>query len=168
MADRLDDLINDVRQHVAGLGFELVDLRRRGSPKRVSLQIRIDRPDSRPGHGVTADDCALVSRQLESWLDASGILGPRYVLEVSSPGIERPIRWREHWERFAGHEVNVRVSGRGRIRATIVAVVDGPAVVLRLHDGDGEELTVPLTDTQDATLVVDWSLVGQSVAGNRK
>ena len=168
MADRLDDLINDVRQRVAALGFELVDLRRRGSPKRVSLQIRIDRPDSRPGHGVTADDCALVSRQLESWLDELGILGPRYVLEVSSPGIERPIRWREHWERFAGHDVNVRVSGRGRIRATIVAVVDGPAVVLRPRDGDGEKFAVPLTDTQDATLVVDWSLVDQSVSGNRK
>ncbi len=148
----------EIRSRVLGLGFELVDLRKRGSGRRVSLQVRIDRPDSAPGRGVTAGDCAVVSRALQRWLDSASTLGPRYILEVSSPGIERPIRWREHWERFAGREVRVRLPGRGRIRATIVRLADAQSVVLRPADAGGE-ITVPLDQAEDATLVVNWSEV---------
>lgn len=110
------------------------------------------------------DECAVVSRALEAWLDAADVLGPRYALEVSSPGIERPIRWREHWERFTGREVNVRVPGMGRIRATIVRVVPaGDAVVLRPHRAD-EAVTVALADARDATLAVDWSEIDRALS----
>lgn len=157
MRDDLSDLLPEVQARVGALGFELVDLRRGGSSARVILQVRIDRPDSAPGRGVTIDDCTTVSRALETWLDATGLLGARYVLEVSSPGIERPIRWRAHWERFVGREVNVRLRGRGRIRATIVGVApDEDAVVLR-PAGDNQALTIPLAEARDATLAVDWT-----------
>jgi len=78
------------------------------------------------------DDCAAASRGLEAWLDegGGGPLGNRYVLEVSSPGIERPVRWHRHWVRFVGHHVNVRVAGMGRVRARIVAVPTTETVVL--------------------------------------
>jgi ribosome maturation factor RimP len=81
---------------------------------------------------VTVDDCAAASRALEAWLDegAGGPLGSRYVLEVSSPGIERPVRWHRHWLRFVGREVNVRLPGMGRVRARIVAVPTAETVVL--------------------------------------
>jgi ribosome maturation factor RimP len=76
---------------------------------------------------------------------------------VSSPGVERPVRWREHWARFVGHDVRVRLPGAGRVRATIVRVApDADEVVLR-PEGAGEDITVPLDDARDATLVVDWS-----------
>ena len=102
------------------------------------------------------DDCAHVSRALEQWLDASLVLGANYILEVSSPGIERPLRWRQHWERFVGRDVRVRLRGQGRRRATIVRVVtDDDAVVLRLAGEEGE-VTVPLSEARDATLAVDW------------
>src|SRR5439155_683087 len=118
---------------------------------------RIDRPGAAPGHGITVDECAQVSRALEAWLDEAGILGPRYILEVSSPGIERPLRWREHWIRFVGHDVNVRLPGRGRVRATIVRVPDdADTIVLRLK-GESGEVVVPIADTRDARLVVDWN-----------
>ncbi len=156
-----DDLVPQVRSCTEKLGFELVDVRKRGSGKRVSLQVRIDRRESRPGEGVTADDCALVSRALEAWLDESGVLGPRYVLEVSSPGIERPIRWVQHWRRFQGHEVRVKLSDLGKVKATIVSVIDDNSVVLRLDSG--EEVTVPLQEARDATLVVDWSEFDRSM-----
>ena len=156
MSQDFDSLIEQVRVRLDALGYELVDLRRGGSRSRVLLQLRIDHKDSAAGP-VKVDDCAAVSRALEPWLDTQG-LGPRYVLEVSSPGIERPVRWREHWERFTGRDVHVRVRGRGRIRATIVRLEPGAetAVVLRPR-GEEAELTVPLAEARDATLAVDWT-----------
>jgi ribosome maturation factor RimP len=153
MPDDLTALTEEVRSRVATLGYELVDLRRGGTGRRVRLQVRIDRPAGMASEqGITVDDCALVSRGLEQWLDASGLLGSNYVLEVSSPGLERPVRWRQHW----GREVSVRLAGRGRRRATILRVVpDADAVVLRLVP-EGTELTIPLAEARDATLVVDW------------
>lgn len=157
MPDDLAGLINEVRARVGALGFELADLRKGGTPRRIRLAVRIDRPESLPGQGVTVEDCAHVSRALEQWLDASLVLGSNYILEVSSPGIERPLRWRQHWERFVGHDVNLRLRGRGRRRATIVRVVaEEDAVVLRLA-GEGDEMTVPLNEVRDATLAVDWN-----------
>src|SRR3954452_22190270 len=107
----VDALIAPIRDHIAELGFELVDLRRTGTVQRPILQVRVDRPESRPGQGVTADDCATISRSLERFLESRGLVGPRYVLEVSSPGIERPLRWPEHWRRFIGHRARVRAEG---------------------------------------------------------
>lgn len=149
------DLTEEVRRRVSLLGFELVDLRQAGSSRRARMQVRIDRPDAAPGRGVTVGDCETVSRSLERWLDETGVLGDNYVLEVSSPGIERPVRWIEHWERFAGRDVNVKLKGLGRVRATIVRVMrEERSVVLR--PSGGAELTVPIEEARDATLVVDW------------
>lgn len=158
MTDELERLIDQVRDRVTALGFELVDLTKRDAGKRVSLQVRIDRLEKTPGGGVSAGDCAFVSRRLERWLDETAILGSRYILEVSSPGIERPVRWPEHWQRFVGREVCARIRGRGRVRATIVRVPDTRSVVLRLEDG--EEVEVLLSDVGEAKLVVDWSAIG--------
>lgn len=149
-----DDLIYPVRQQVAALGFELVDLRRSGSAQRPLLQVRIDRPDSVPGHGVTAEDCVRVSRALERFLEERGAVGPRYVLQVSSPGVERPVRWPEHWRRFVGRRVRLKGRHSSRSPAVILAVPDDAHVSLRL--ADGAEATIPLDEIQSATLVVDW------------
>ena len=163
MEDKTLDLVHEVRARVTQLGFELVDLKRRGAGRRQSLQVRIDRPGSKPGQGVTADDCATVSRDLERWLDGTQMLGERYVLEVSSPGIERPVRWEEHWKRFEGSEVRVRLPERGRVRAKIVRV-EGQSVVLR-PAGEDNDVTVSIDEARDATLVVDWSEIDRSMAG---
>src|SRR5690349_19741659 len=82
-----DALLDPIRAHLAELGFELVDLRRTGTRNRPIFKVRVDRPGSRPGHGVTVEDCARISRSLERFLEAEGSAGARYVLEVSSPGI---------------------------------------------------------------------------------
>src|SRR5262245_47046192 len=123
MPGDLATLTTEVGARLADLGFELVDIRVGGTTPRARLQIRTDWRDAAAGsRGITVDDCATVSRALERWLDDSAVLGERYVLEVSSPGLERPVRRREHWERFVGREVHVRLRGRGRIRATIIRV----------------------------------------------
>ncbi len=157
MLENTDDLIAEIRRRVWDLGFEVVDVRQRGSRQRPLLQVRIDWPDSSPGHGVTVKDCAVVSRALEAWLEETRQLGAKYVLEVSSPGIERPVRWKEHWKRHCGQDVHVKLAGRGRIRATIVRV-DDISVSLRPEGAVvGEEVTVPLEEAREATLAVDWT-----------
>src|SRR3989475_12045095 len=112
-----ESLVEAFRTRLEALGFDLADLRIGGTPNRPLVQVRIDCPP----RNVTVEDCSRVSRALEQWLDASGPLGNRYVLEVSSPGIERPVRWHRHWVQFVGRDVNVKVAGLGRIRARIVA-----------------------------------------------
>jgi ribosome maturation factor RimP len=150
-----DAFLAAIRDHLAGLGFELVDLRRTGTLQRPILQVRVDRPDSRPGQGVTADDCAGISRSLERFLESTAMVGPRYVLEVSSPGAERPLRWPEHWRRFVGRRARVRADALGgRRQVQIVGVPDDGHVMLRRDDGT--ELTLALDQIRDATLVVEW------------
>jgi ribosome maturation factor RimP len=147
-----DAFLASLRDHIAGLGFELVDLRRAGTLERPILQVRVDRPDSQPGHGVTAADCAAISRSLERFLESSAMVGPRYVLEVSSPGIERPLRWPEHWRRFIGRRARVRAPALGGRRAVeIVAVPDDEHVTVR-HE-DGSEITLLLAEVSQANLI---------------
>ncbi len=99
-------------------------------------------------------DCATASRALEAWLDEAGLLGQRYILEVSSPGLERPLRWPRHWARFVGHDVTAKLQGLGRVRARIVAVPDEATVVLQPQGGAPRP--VPLATIRDARLAVDW------------
>ncbi len=81
------------------------------------------------------------------------------LLEISSPGLERALRWPEHWRRFVGSRVRVRSSAlRGQPMAWIVAVPDDAHVTLRLQ-GTEAELTIALEDIREATLVVDWSKI---------
>ncbi len=108
-----------------------------------------------PGHGITTEECARLSRAIEQALEAAALVGPRYVLEVSSPGIERPVRFPHHWRRYAGRRVTVHVARMpGRPVVTIVAVPNDEHVVLRFPDG--EDVTVGLRDIRSATLVYDW------------
>jgi len=132
--------------------------------QRPILQVRVDRPDSRPGQGVTADDCAAISRSLERFLESRAMVGPRYVLEVSSPGFERPLRWPEHWRRFIGRQARVRAQPLpGRNRVEIVAVPDDEHVVLRRQDGS--EVTVAFDAIREATLVTESEVLGKRSRG---
>src|SRR3989449_862677 len=117
-----DSLVEQFRVRLAALGLELADLRIGGTPNRPLAQVRIEWPPADPGtpeRRVTVEDCARASRALEAWLDAGGPLGARYVLEVSSPGLERPLRWHRHWVRFVGREVQATVAGLGRGRGPV-------------------------------------------------
>jgi ribosome maturation factor RimP len=155
-----DALLAPIRDHIAGLGFELVDLRRTGSLQRPILQVRVDRPDSRPGQGVTAEDCAVISRSLERFLESRAMVGSRYVLEVSSPGLERPLRWPDHWRRFVGRRARVRAESLpGRNQYEIASVPDDDHVVLRRDDGS--EVMLELAAIREATLIPDVAIFGK-------
>ncbi len=161
----LDTLLDQIHELVDGLGFELVDLRRTGTRERPILQVRIDRADSAPGRGVTAEDCATVSRALERSLEVAGSVGPRYVLEVSSPGIERPLVTAAHWRRFVGRRAKVRAAGLpGRTEVEILEVPDDEKVRVRFVEapqGGDREAEIRLADVRDAVLAVDWKTLGR-------
>jgi len=147
-----ESLIEPFRARLGELGLDLADLRIGGTPNRPLVQVRIEWPPDE-ARRVTVDDCARASRALEAWLDQGGPLGSRYILEVSSPGLDRPLRWPRHWMRFVGSEVQATVAGLGRIRARIVAVPNEGTVVL--EPAGREARTVRLADIRDARLAVD-------------
>ena len=105
-------------------------------------------PDGRQIAGGNAEG------MVRFWDRGSGrLLGTRYVLEVSSPGIERPVRWHRHWVRFVGRDVNVKLAGLGRVRARIVAVPSEDIVVLQPQGGAEREYR--LAEARDARLASD-------------
>jgi ribosome maturation factor RimP len=146
---------------VAELGYDLVELEWAGSSGRPLIRLRIDRAEGEPG-GVTLDDCARVSRALEPWLDAVESMPERYVLEVSSPGVDRPLLRTRDFERFAGKKVAVKgpapLAGRAtRLEGELLGLVQAEGeerVSLRLPDGDVVE--IPRDEITGAHLVFEW------------
>lgn len=166
---RADELFQYLEERVEALGFELVDLERAGDARRPILRLRIDRPEPAEASGVSLDDCARVSRALESFLDSAEGLSPEYVLEVSSPGVERPLVRPRDWKRFAGREVVVKVrdalAGRGnRLEGTLLGLVEEAqgAEQVEIRLAGGEEVRVPLADVKSANLVFRWGEKGRS------
>lgn len=113
------------------LGFELVEVemsRHAGAPL---LRIFIDKE----GSGITMDECTQASRMMDPLLDSADFLDGRYMLEVSSPGISRPLRKPAHFERYVGEPVRVEtrvpVDGRSRFRGTLRAL-DGDMIQIQM------------------------------------
>jgi len=135
---------------VTGLGFELVDLELHPSRRRGVVRLFID-----AAAGVTVDDCETVSRRVSSALDVADPMPGDYSLEVSSPGLDRRLAKQEHFDRFAGLQVQVRlrrlIEGRRRVQGTLVAR-HGETIEIR----SGETvMRVPLADVEVARLVPD-------------
>ena len=157
------EIEQELADRVEGLGYELVEVHWGGSGQRPQLKLRIDRPDSSRGSGVTVDECAKVSRALESWLDEHEALSERYVLEVSSPGVERPLVRGRDFERFCGERVVV--SGKAvlaglstRLEGELLGLEgvgsEGEAVRLRLSGG--REVSIPRSEIRKAHLLFEW------------
>lgn len=157
-------LAPEIERAVAELGFELVELEVAGNRARPILRVYIDRPDSVPGEpAVTLEDCTKVSRGLEPMLDARDDLSERYVLEVSSPGVERPLVRPRDWSRFAGHPVSVRgratLAGKARrLEGELLGLRgEGEAETVALRLPGGEEVEFPLAEVEKAHLVYRWA-----------
>jgi ribosome maturation factor RimP len=155
------DLEQQLESQVEQLGYELVELEQLGSKGRPLLRLRIDRPDSDRGKGVTIDDCSRVSRAIEHFLDERGGVGERYVLEVSSPGIERPLHRRRDFERFAGREVVIKLHhalgeyGK-RLEGVLLGMRDDAEESVRLELPSKEVIEVPRREVARAHLLFRW------------
>ena len=131
-------------------GLELVDLEYRREGRRRVLRLFIDKEG-----GVTVEDCATVSRELADILDAKDAIPEAYVLEVSSPGLNRRVRKRRDFFRFAGRKVEVRLTvpqdGRRKIVGNILGV-EGEAVVVAATEST---YSIAFEDIARATLVYE-------------
>ncbi len=130
------------------MGYDIVRVQLSGE-RRAKLQVMVERRD---GADVTVDDCAAVSRAVEALLDVADPIAGAYVLEASSPGIDRPLTRLGDFERFAGHDARVEmrmpIAGRRRFRGRILGL-DAERVRLATEDG---EVALPFADVAKAKL----------------
>lgn len=157
-----DPLESAIEEQVDLLGYELVEIERAGTSKRPLLRLRIDRLDSAPGKGVTLEECARVSRSLELYLEENESVPEQYVLEVSSPGVERPLVRGRDFERFAGREIAITgkralLGSSRRVQGELVgAEGEEGAERIRLRLENGDEVEVRREDTTRINLVYRW------------
>lgn len=147
-----DPLQQIVARVVEPMGFDLVGIEHRPAGHGNGLlRVYIDREG-----GINLDHCAEVSRQLSAMLDVEDPITDAYVLEVSSPGLDRPLFSKSDFERFAGSTVNIRlrdkVDGRRRFRG----VLRGVDVDLVLVDIDDDRWELPLELIEQARLVPEF------------
>ena len=154
---------------LAALGFRLVRVnisRRDGT----TVQIMAERANGT----VTIEDCAVISRQLSPLLDAHDPLPGHYRLEVSSPGIDRPLVRRADFARWAGHQAKIElalpIAGRKRFNGVLIGVEGEEALLRRLDAREGEEAEVrlPLADIGEARLVLTDDLIRESLRRGKR
>ncbi len=131
------------------MGYELVGVERLPQPRRgMLLRLYIDHED-----GITLADCERVSHQVSGILDVEDPIPGEYLLEVSSPGLDRPLVKREHFERFIGSVVRLQLhrplNGRRRFKGKLLAVTEEDITV----EDSGEHYTLPLGAIERARLV---------------
>jgi len=143
---RLQELIVPL---VEGLGFELVGIEFQPQGGRGLLRIYIDAPA-----GIVVEDCEKVSYQVSGMLDVEDPIPGEYTLEVSSPGIDRPLFKLEDFRRFAGHRARLQlaraIDGRARFSGILRGVDDAERVALEV---DGEALSFAFEEIDRARLV---------------
>lgn len=146
----VDSVRRLIEPAVAGLGYELVGVEYLPNRRGSTLRIYIDKPG-----GVGVDDCALVSQQVSGVLDVEDPIPGQYNLEVSSPGLNRPVFKPGDYDRFAGERIRVRLTGlregRRKITGSLVGLRDGAVVI----DEDGVEHRVPLEWIDKANLLLE-------------
>ncbi|MGB0133406.1 ribosome maturation factor RimP [Dokdonella sp.] len=159
--EKLNELLNPL---VSDLGLEFVGIE--FSPSRGSslLRVYIDAP----GRPVAIEDCERVSREISALMDVNDPIEGRYTLEVSSPGIDRPLFTLEHFVRFVGCTVKLNVAlpvdGRHRFQGEVLSVEDD-----RIHlDQDGKEVVISHANVVKAKLIPDYEALGISAAPKKK
>ncbi len=153
----LDALIAPI---VSDLGFELVRVQLLGKPGDLTLQVMAEDPATGQ---LTLGQCAEISRALDLPLDEADPIEGEYALEVSSPGIDRPLTRRKDWERWAGHEVRLKldppVDGRARAHG-VIAELHGDDVILDVKSIG--QVTLPLAAISAAKLVLTQKLIRET------
>jgi ribosome maturation factor RimP len=149
---------------LVGMGYRLVRVKISGLDG-CTVQIMAERPDGT----MTVEDCEDVSRALSPVLDVADPIDRAYRLEVSSPGLDRPLVRRSDFVRFAGHqlklEMAVTIDGRRRFRGLLLGV-EGEAAHIRRDDAapaEASEILLPIEDIAEAKLVLTDALIAESL-----
>lgn len=155
MDRRLADIVGPV---IEGMGFELIRLRLMGGATRV-LQIMADRPEG----GINVDECGEISTAVSAILDVEDPIEENYVLEVSSPGIDRPLTRLKDFETWKGWEARIEttelIDGRRRFKGGLMGV-EGNDVLIEIEEG-GQDVTIGLNFDwlSDAKLILTDELI---------
>lgn len=159
MDRRLAEIVAPV---IEAMGFELIRLRLQGG-RSATLQIMADRP----GGGIVVDDCARISTAVSAALDVDDPIEDAYTLEVSSPGIDRPLTRLQDFEAWEGHEARLEttelIDGRRRFRG-VLAGVDRDEILLNISEGT---VGLQFDWLSDARLVLTDELVAQMLRARR-
>jgi ribosome maturation factor RimP len=163
--DKTADIARLIEPTLQAMGFELVRVQFGGGQHRPTLQIMAERIDRQP---MAVEDCAEISRNLSALLDVEDPVPGSYLLEVSSPGIDRPLVKPADFERFAGFDARLEtkapIEGRKRFRGKLMGVADDR---VRLVE-EGVELTLPLEQINKAKLLLTDALIGAAAAGPKR
>ena len=149
-----------IEPSLSAMGYQLVRVQLSGGQQRPTVQIMAERSD---GSGMTVEDCTEVSRAVSALLDVADPLPFSYMLEVSSPGIDRPLTRPADYQRFAGHEAKLEtrwpVAGKRRFRGRLLGV-EGEVVRMKTEEG---EIALPLSEIERAKLVLTDELIAASL-----
>ncbi len=154
-----DTVLALIEPSLTDLGYEVVRIRLQGDGRPV-LQIMIDRAD---GADVTVEDCTLVSRTASALLDVADPIAGAYELEVSSPGLDRPLTRPKDFQSFSGNEARIElkaaIDGRRRFRGRLLGL-DGDTVRMAVPlDADETEFALPLDAIVKAKLILTDELL---------
>lgn len=152
-AQNVSDIITST---IEALGFELIRVSY-GGGRKPTLQIMAERPDGT----MSVDDCALVSREVSALLDVEDPLPGEFLLEVSSPGIDRPLTRKKDFERWCGFEAKIELDetrdGRRRFRGKMIRV-EGESLFIFLQE-EKEEIAIPMGEISKAKLLLTEELI---------
>jgi len=153
---KLDSVMNVVNGQLQPAGYDCIEAEWSGNDRILRLFVDYQGQDE----GITLDGCVKASRLLAEYPQLDDMIPGNYVLEVSSPGVERPLRRREHFASQVGRCVEVKllekVGERRNGRGTLLAVGDGDDGVLITLETEQGQWSFPLLSLQRASLVYDW------------
>ena len=152
MATAPSELLNLVRETVEPMGYELVGVELVARKKHGMLfRVYIDKDG-----GINVDDCASVSRQISAVMDVEDPISDAYDLEVSSPGMDRPLFELSHYERFAGNTVKIitrtAIDGQRKFTGSLLGVEENK-VLLKLEE---KQVNIPFADIQSGRVVPEF------------
>ena len=165
VTDKADEIATLLSPTVASMGLELLGIEYLPAPGGALLRVYIDVPQAEAaGRAVGIEDCEAVSREISAQLDVEDPISGNYTLEVSSPGMERPLFGAQQFARFVGETAKVVLKlpqdGRRRLQGAILRV-DGQSLAF---DVDGAEFVVDAANVEKARLVPDWVALGLAPA----
>lgn len=153
---RLAQLREELEARLPSVGYELVEMRLGRAEGRRLIEVIIDSP-----HGVTADDCQTVSEFVDGWFEFFDPVECSYMLQVSSPGLDRPLTKLEHFQRFAGSRARVRLrpiapeaEELGRKLMCRLLGTEGDRVLLEV---EGQPVAVGFSSIDEAHIEYDWN-----------
>lgn len=153
-----------IESSVNAEGFDLVRVLFSGAEKDNTLQIMVERLD---GTNMTSDDCEKLSRSLSALLDVEDVIQSRYLLEITSPGIDRPLVKLADYDRFKGREAKIEtllpIDGRKRFKGELLGT-DGKKIILNF---EGKEIKIDFEAITKAKLVLTDELLKQMLKGEK-